>query len=285
MPVTDFSGPGDVDPDWLQQFLAGHQAGQAFGASQPYAPGGAPGPYSGGPQGLMPGGGLLNRQQMTLGAPSMGYPAMTGPQGMAQAQGPQQAPQGAQGGPSPLGFSLTSNPIANWLKNNVSIGAPNLANAINPDAFHDYAVAKQKLGALFGGGGAQASPASTTTAPPAPARPVTPTPSSAYGGAQAQNMPYPGMVDPNGVYAPQGAASSGGANAPLPPRRPSFTGKPPGAGAPQGNPSQTPPAKGQTPNLGNYGKRFGTVQYQVPGSGGPLSRSPIYTTLNLFGGR
>jgi hypothetical protein len=28
------------------------------------------------------------------------------------------------------------------------------------------------------------------------------------------------------------------------------------------------------------------VQYQVPGSGGgPLSRSPIYTTLNLFGGR
>ena len=55
---------------WLQSL----QPNQ--GAAQPYGPGGVPGPYSGGPEGLMPGGGLMGRQGATPGAPSMGYPAM-----------------------------------------------------------------------------------------------------------------------------------------------------------------------------------------------------------------
>ena len=68
---------------------------------------------------------------------------------------------------------------------------------------------------------------------------------------------------------PRPGGSSGPTGAPYPPRRPKNLGGTPTApaGAPSGNP------------------RFGTVQYQVPGSGqgGPLSRSPIYTALNLFG--
>jgi hypothetical protein len=262
MPVTDLSGD---DQDWLQQFLAGHQAGQAYGAGQPYGPGGAPGPYSGGPQGLMPGGGVMNRQGMTPGAPSIGYPAMTGPQGMAQAQ----QPPAATPGPA-QGLSLTNNPITN-----AATGAySNL---------HDWLTMHAGIPSWLQGGGAQAasSPAATTTAPPAGRRT-----DAAYGAYDDPNAPaavgdYASRVGNYGSW-PTTARSGAGASpamggAPMPPRRPANLGQAPGQGTPSGSPSQTPrPAKS--------GSRFGTVQYEVPGSGvGPLSRNPIYTSLNLFG--
>jgi hypothetical protein len=269
MPVTDYSD----DSDWLQQFMAGHMAGQAFGASQPYGPSGYPDNLPNMPYGP-PGGGVMGYRGATPGAPSMGYPAMSGPQGQGQAQGAQQAPQGAQ--PAP-GMSLTNNPIANAAQ-----GA--YGN------IHDYLTMHAGLPAWLQGGQAQASPAASATAPPAGAPKRT---DAAYGPYSDPNAPdpvngYAGIVGNHPSWATTArGADANPAPANLTQRRPSYVGQPPGAGAPQGSPSQTPPAKGgSSPNLGYYGKRFGTVQYQVPGSGGgPLSRSPIYTTLNLFGGR
>jgi hypothetical protein len=72
MPTTDLDGSASWAP-WLQSLL------QNQGASQPYGPGGAPGPYSGGSQGLMPGGALMGYGATTPGQPSMGYPAVGQP--------------------------------------------------------------------------------------------------------------------------------------------------------------------------------------------------------------
>jgi len=76
---------------------------------------------------------------------------------------------------------------------------------------------------------------------------------------QPSDTPRPGGIGSDAV-----AGRTASQRPPLPPRRPT---NPTASSAPSGNP------------------RFGTVQYQVPGSGqgGPLSRSPIYTALNLFG--
>jgi len=291
MPVTDLSG-GD---DWLQQFLAGHAAAQAFGASQPYGPGAVPGPYSGGPQGLMPGGGVTNRQQSTPGAPSMGYPAM----GQGQAQSPPAPPPGPA-----QGLSLTNNPVMNALQSLNPIGSAN-ASVLHPNLVHPNlsnpmglrpaapspspllrAGAADSLPLAFGNPTsqdyqdwlklqlAQSPPAATTTAPPAGADPNAPDPIGDYV-SRVGNYPSWPTTAPRGAVV--GSPGPSIANAPLPPRRPSsFGGQTPGAGAPQGQPSQTPrPPKSAS-------SRFGTVQYQVPGAG-PLSRSPIYTALNLFG--
>ena len=274
MPVTDLSG----DDDWLQQFLAGHQAGQAFGASQPYGPSGSPGPYSGGPQGLMPGGGVMNRQQMTPGGPSLGYPALGQP---TPQQPPTAAPGPAQG--SALGYSLTSNPVTNWFRNNVSVGAPNFRN-ISPDFFHDMSAIGQKIGPWFGGASAapSSSPAAPATAPPAGA------PSRGIG--SDANFPvmgagsFPTTYGAPGQQPPTPTGPVSGAN---PANRGVGTTRTPGAGAPQGNPAQTPtPASAtRTPS------RF--VQVDRPNmdvAGGGMGRGgpPQMTALNLaglFGGR
>lgn len=242
MPVTGLPN----SDDWLQSLLAN------MGAGQPYTPGAQP--SGAGPQGLMPGGGAMGAAATTPGQPSMGYPAMGQPQpGAAPAATP--------------GTSLTSNPltqagqgafgnIQNWL--GAHMPHPSLAS---PAA---AATADPRLGS------------SVTMGQPAagmPSRPVTPTPGA--GGASA-NMPYPGMVDPSGGYAP--AAAPNLSNAPMPPARPRDLGQTAGVGAPQGSPSATPrPASSTRPNLG----RYGTVQYQTPNSVG--NRAPIYTALNLFG--
>ena len=227
MPVTDLSG----DDDWLQQYLAGHQTGQAFGASQPYGPGGLPGPYSGGPQGLMPGGGLYGRTQTTPGAPSMGYPAMGQPTA--------QPPPAAAPGPA-QGLSLTNNPIANWLRNNVSIGAPNLRN-ISPDFFHDMSAIGHMAGPWFGG--ASSTPAATATSPPAKRT------DAAYGPYDDPNAPDPvgDYVSRVGNYpswpTPPAGATSGGApvSVATSPRGVKRTDAAYGPyDAPQGSPSQTP---------------------------------------------
>jgi hypothetical protein len=61
------------------------------------------------------------------------------------------------------------------------------------------------------------------------------------------------------------------------------------AAAPPGQPSATPrPAKTSptaATRVAPQSSRFGTVQYQTPSGRGPLSNNPIYTALNLFGGR
>jgi hypothetical protein len=85
-----------------------------------------------------------------------------------------------------------------------------------------------------------------------------------------------------------------GGNNPMPWRSPSpaSTARPSPAAASTAAPAAparaaAAPGVAKSPNLGYYppNPRFGTMQSQVPGSGGgPLSNAPIYTTLNLFGG-
>lgn len=69
---------------------------------------------------------------------------------------------------------------------------------------------------------------------------------------------------------------------PMPPARPvTPTPRPRGALAPSsppGSPSATPRPAQASPN-----PRFSTIQYQVPGGGGPASRNPIYTAFNPWG--
>ena len=286
MPVTDLSG----DDDWLQQFLAGHQAGQAFGASQPYGPQGAPGPYSGGPQAWMPGGALMGRQQTTPGAPSMGYPALGQP-------GAQQPPTAAPG--PAQGLSLTSNPLlaigppgkpGAWM----TVGWPNLAN-ISPEAAHDLAVTKQKLGGVLNAA-AQGQPTNSAdlvgagdtslgsilpqargvAVPGSPAAPTTADPTARGGSGY-------GGVPPSGWGSSPASAST----RPLPARpvtptpRTAYVGQQPGSGAPAGSPSQTP----ATPQ-GAQSARFGLVQVDrpnMPAAGGPRGGPPQMTALNLAG--
>jgi hypothetical protein len=137
-------------------------------------------------------------------------------------------------------MSLSSNPLTNWLRNNVSIGAPNLANAVNPDFWHDLAVTKQKLGGMqlpqptnsawlgdTGGympslGGDASPPAGPTTANPAPRRPVTPTPATAY----PQAMPSRPVTSTPATAYPSHIPIGGGAGNVME--------------APTGSPSQTP---------------------------------------------
>jgi hypothetical protein len=108
MPTTDLDGSGDW-AGWLQGLL------QNQGASTPYGPGGAPGPYSGGPNGLMPGGQVLGYHGTTTGQPSMGYPAVgqaagrpsiaPGMQQSAPVPGPLAASPGAQSAGNDGGFN------------------------------------------------------------------------------------------------------------------------------------------------------------------------------------
>jgi len=102
-------------------------------------------------------------------------------------------------------------------------------------------------------------------------------PAPPVGGPQNMNMPYPGQIDPRGVWAPRAV--------------PAATAAPAGtATAAPAAPRSAAPAPGVrttgAPNLGYYppNPRFGTMQSQVPSGRGPLGNNPIYTTMNLFGG-
>jgi hypothetical protein len=107
-------------------------------------------------------------------------------------------------------------------------------------------------------------------------------PAPPVGGPQNMNMPYPGQIDPRGVWAPR----AGG-----PPQSAPATAAPAGTAtaAPAAPRSVAPAPVVHTPgapNLGYYppNPRFGTMQSQVPSGRGPLGNNPIYTTMNLFGG-
>jgi hypothetical protein len=216
MPVT-----GLDDDYWLHSLMAN------FGASAPYDPAEHP---SLTPDAGVPGGGVLHYPAQTPGAPSLGYPAM----------GPSPGPPAASPGPA-QGLSLTNNPVTNWLRNNVSIGAPNFAN-ISPAAVRDFNVARAKIGGMFGGGG----PAAPATSPPAGRRT-----DAAYGPYDDPNAP-----EPIGDYVSRVGNYYGWPTPPAPAQSPmSVATVPrgvkrtdaaygpydaPGAGAPQGSPSQTP---------------------------------------------
>lgn len=265
-------GPSSGLPDWLKQLIP------SPGASVPNAPGGPGGGV--GPGGAyMPGGGVMGRRAVTPGAPSMGFPAQGGQIDPAQLAG--------AGGGNPLSMFGNINPYAraaiaaggvmqptpaqgpgaptnSWMQRPSGVGGmpgPQVTNPMTPpgaDGINPYATAaaaNPPQGGPYVGSGA-----------PAPFRP----PSRPY-----SPTPQPGPMDPSiiahlAMTTPPGNPSDTprpGAT-PYPPKRPKNLGATPSAAAaPASNP------------------RFSTFQYQVPGSGGPLSRSPIYTALNLFGGK
>lgn len=228
MPVTDLS-----DDDWLQQYLAGQAA----------VPGGGPtswAPYGGHP--------------MNYGPPA---PSLGGP------------PQPAQSAPDPnasaLGWSLTSNPITRGL-NALNPVSSAQADILHPNLQHPNLQ----------------NPMGVNTAP-SPSRPLPPGAANSLPlasgnptlegynqwlqmqlgrtpAAPATADPTPASRSPivNGPVWPEGGGSPivngpvwppSGAN---PANRGVGTNRTPGAGAPQGNPAQTPRPANSSPNLGRY---------------------------------
>jgi hypothetical protein len=270
-PYPDGSvGPSSGLPDWLKQLIP------SPGAATPNAPGLQSGA---GPQGLMPGGGALGYQAATPGAPSMGFPAQAGGAGassilsaLAGGNPYARAMIAAGGVMQPTPAAGPGAPTNSWMQRPSGVGGMPGPQVTNPttqpgaDGINPYAAAaaaNPPQGGPYVGSGA---PGMQTAAPGMPSRPYTPTPN-------------PGPMDPSIIAhmnAPQGTPSDtprpGGS--PLPPKRPKNLGM-----------GQSPTASVPPTSTGN--PRFGLYQPQVPGSGqgGPLSRSPIYTTLNLFGGR
>ena len=245
-------GPSSGLPDWLKQLIP------SPGASVPNAPGGAVGPYSGGPRGLMPGGGALGYQGATPGAPSMGFPAQAGAPPTFQQGQPMNGPGGpaAGGGFNPLAMLGNMNPYARAAIAGAAVMQP------TPTASDDQAPTNLWNQRPSGVGG---MPGPQVTNPPQPQHPST--------------MRYPSWSTPGPggssgtANQPQGSPSNtpppgaGPADPPLPPRRPKNLGG-------QGQAASAPAAIAANP-------RFGTVQYQVGSGRGPLSTNPIYTTLNL----
>jgi hypothetical protein len=258
MPVTDFGsdwnrpyrmppgwttlpdgsvGPSSAVPDWLKQLIP------VPGASVPNAPGGAMGPYSGGPQGFMPGGGVMDRQAVTSGAPSMGFPAQA-------TIDPAQL--GGGGGFNPLAMFGNINPYAR-----AAIAA---AGVMQPTATAaDQAPTNMWMQRPSGVGGMPGPQVQNYM----PSRPYSPTP---------QNYPSWPTVGPGG--------SSGVADAPT--GSPSATPRPARPFTPTPKTAYAPTPKTAAAPASAANPRFGLYQSQVPGSGrGPLSSNPIYTTLNL----
>jgi len=283
-------GPSSAVPDWLKALIP------APGAATPYGPSGYPDNLPARPYGP-PGGGLMGMPGATPGAPSMGFPAQGGPQIFP----PQNStiPPGKSLGPFTGGTSTEGEwyDPRTWFKGGQPL--PEAGGGFNPLSFfargNPYARA-----AIAAGGVLSPTPAETGELPLSlsGARPEHPHSTGAmppiYRSPAAQgrggvgsdaNYPVMGAGGFPTAYATPGQQAAGptpagspsatprpggppGPGAPLPPRRPKNLGAaaPPSRAAPVGNP------------------RFGTFQYQVPGSGGPLSRNPIYTALNLFGG-
>ena len=271
MPLTGYGGNGGSD--WLQSLLA------SFGAGQPYDPSQNP---SLTPNAGMPGGGVMGAPAATPGAPSMGYPAVGQPGAQPQpaaAPAPSNPFMRALGYLNPIGSaqadvlhpslgagalhpSLTAQPSAPSSSPLLRAGAadslPLAFGNVTSDDYQKWLMAQQQ-------GGAPAP------SPPAPAGPAT-----------YPHMPWPGSPQaatyPHMPW-PDTGASKAAAVANAPSGNPSATPRPAAAPKPAAKPSSSPSSN----------SRFGTVQYQVPsgsgGPGGPLSRNPIYTSLNLFGGR
>jgi hypothetical protein len=271
-------GPSSSLPDWLKQLIP------SPGAATPNAPGL---PSGAGPQGLMPGGGVMGRQAATPGAPSMGFPA----QGQIDP-----AQLGGGGGFNPLAMLGNINPMARaaiaaggvmqptpaagpgaptnmWMQRPSGVGGMPGPQVTNPmaqpgaDGNNIYAAAAAanppQGGPYVGSGG------------PAPFRP----PSRPY-------SPTPATIDRNNPLPWQSPSSA--TAGPTPPGSPSDTPRPSGTPYPPRRPKNLgATAAAPSSPLSSGNKNFGLYQPQVPGSGqgGPLSRSPIYTTLNLFGAR
>lgn len=253
MPLTSYGGGGG---DWLQSLLA------QFGAGQPYGPGGAPAGGAG-PQGLMPGGGTLGYQAATPGAPSLGYPAFGGfhPGNIFQSHPP--------GSPT-LGpvFNASGSPGGPGAGPGGPGSAGNDAGFNNP--YMAAAAANPAQGGPYVGSGPPGMPIVT---PPGPAPAGVGGP---YVGGQG-----PAPIDANNPLPWRASPAATVANAP--PGNPSATPRP--ARPVTRTPASAYPKRTATP-ASSINPRFGQVQYQVPGSGsGPLSRNPIYSTLNLFGGK
>jgi hypothetical protein len=264
-------GPSSSLPDWLKQLIP------SPGAATPNAPGL---PSGAGPQGLMPGGGVMGRQAATPGAPSMGFPA----------QGQIDPAQLGGGGFNPLTMLGNINPMARaaiagagvmqptpaqgpgaptnmWMQRPSGVGGMPGPQVTNPtpqpgadgnDIYAAAAAANPPQGGPYVGSGA-----------PAPFRP----PSRPY-----SPTPQSGPMDPS-IIAHMAMAT--------PPGNPSDTPRPSGAPYPPKRPKNLGATAAAAPSSPSSNPRFGLYQPQVPGSGqgGPLSRSPIYTTLNLFGAR
>lgn len=273
-------GPSSGLPDWLKQLIP------SPGAATPNAPGL---PSGASPQGLMPGGGALGYQAATPGAPSMGFPAQGGPQG-PQVMPPQNStiPPGKQVGPwtNPFTDGKTIDPSEfqgssvggtspgglQSMLSMIGAGNPYARAAIAAGGVMSPAPAETGELPLSLSGARPQHPASTGAMPPGgpmPSRPYSPTP---------QNYPSWPTVGAQG-------SSPGAVMAQAPPGNPSDTPRPPRR--PKNLGGAAPASAAAAPSQAASNPRFSTVQYQVPGSGqgGPLSRSPIYTALNLFGGR
>ena len=284
MPLTPYGGDGNSD--WLQSLLA------SYGAGQPYGPGGPP-TGGVGPRGAyVPGGGVTGYQAATPGAPSMGYPAMGQP--------------GQQPAPAPA----AQNPIMRALNYFNPIGSAQAAEAEpgvwamrhgmpqNPDL---SGLLRYASGSPGGPGAGPGGPGSAgddagSNNPYAAAATANPAQGGPYVGSGAPPMvtqPGPAPAGVGGPYVGGQGATPIDRNNPLPWRPSGSSPATTVANAPPGNPSATPrPARPVTPTprpkttAASSNPRFGQVQYQVPGSGmGPLSRSPIYSTLNLFGAK
>ena len=246
-------GPSSQLPDWLKQLIP------SPGAATPYGPQSTALAAGPGPGGVMPGGGLMGRQAATPGAPSMGFPAQAPPQGaQGQIDPAQLAGAGAM---NPLAALGNFNPYARAAIAGAGVMAP--TPTAGPQ--QDQAPTNMWMQRPSGVGG---MPGPQVTNPGMPSRPYTPTPQNfpswPSGAAASATNPATTMAN-----APPGNPSqTPRPNPPMPPRRPRMSA-----------PSQAPAAAPAS------NPRFSTVQYQVPGSGGPLSRSPIYTALNLFGAR
>jgi hypothetical protein len=301
-------GPSSDVPDWLKQLIP------SPGASIPNAPGTPTG--GAGPEGLMPGGGLMGYQAATPGAPSMGFPAQGGPQVMP----PQYStlPPNKSVGPFTGGTSTEGSYYdpRTWFRGGQTFTpgqpmGPDVTGGGGASPLSYLAKGSPAWRAAMAAAGVMSpTPADTGELPLSlsGARPMHPSST----GAMPNPATYPHMPWPGSPPAPQGGGVGSDANFPVmgaggfpttyaaPGRQPASVTM---ANAPPGSPSETPrpgltnapmpprrpknlsgasPASQAAP-VGN--SRFGTFQYQVPGGGGPLSRSPIYTALNLFGGK
>ena len=289
-------GPSSALPDWLKQLIP------SPGAGTPYGPSGYPDNLPARPYGP-PGGGVMGMPGATPGGPSMGFPAQGGPQIFP----PQNStiPPNKSVGPFTGGTSTEGSYYdpRNWFKANPNAtfeqGQPmgpdvTGGGGVNPLSFLARGNPAWRA-AMAAGGVMTPSPADTGELPLSlsGARPMHPSstgamPSFPNGGRQGigsdANFPVMGAGGFPTTYAPPGQQSAATTMANAPRGQPSATprpGGPSGPGAPL-PPRRPPPATvARTPAK----PPFGTFQYQVPGSGvGPLSRSPIYTALNLFGG-
>jgi hypothetical protein len=272
MPLTPYGGDGGSN--WLQSLLA------SYGAGQPNDPRQNP---SLTPTAGMPGGGLMGMPAATPGGPSMGYPAM----GQPSAQPPPAAAQGQPPG-SPM-FQFGGVHPGNILQSHPP-GSASLGPVFNASGSPGGPGAGPGGPGTAGNDGGFNNPYMAAAGATAPQQPG-PMDPSIMARQSAMQPNYPSWATP-GPAGSSGTAHAAVTMANAPPGQPSATPRParPYSATPASAYAPLPPPRPK--DLGVAGsvapsrnKNFGTVQYQVPGGGGPLSRNPIYTALNLFGAR